>query len=1412
MLLWNQRKNIAISAWNGTMCRLCLRLVCVCLLTAAGRAVAQPPRLYSFEQGLRSSNISSMFVDRDNFVWVSTMEALELFDGYRFHNIDCTNRQVGTPFFNEVHQIQQLDANRYWLMTNSGLFIFNNKTSEFEPVPLREDEAQTSLSVTQLLRYPKPGYMIVPSEGYGTYVLNERTLKVDRKLTQQLENLLQNAYVAEMLVDWKNRIWSFGLDHQLLVVDVRRNVRLPLHVTPGAADILRSGMLMSFLEDKPKGRILMGMSRGGVLVYDDATRTLREARGNRSGLFVMSLLRTRAGRLLVGTDNQGLYEMDPETEQLTPVEVGVENVDMRYAKVHMLVEDADGNVIAGLYQRGLLVLPQKVGGFSYTALSPEMNGKNASCVTSFARSRDGMLWTGTDGSALFRSRDGSQPQCVYAGLSSPLVQAVATDRQGRVWCGMWRGGVQVGDDHSFSTPDFLRELATKSVMCLVYDGRDDVIYAGTNGDGVYRIDPARQQVWHIVDGEADFAWVNSLALDSDHQLWISDAADNFCYDIRTGKAVQVRKGSRMLQRAQAFAQFGNYMLLGDNYGLHAVNRRTKKIVDLPWLSAARGQQVKSIQPAGGLVWFASDRGIVCLDSKTGKQKVFHSFDGYSVGEFHRAASLALPDGRLLFGGDNGMVTFSPAAVLQQSPRMKRVRLTGLQVGNTEVTYVADRDSDNVLDASILTATEARFRRGDNAFRIHFSAPEMGEPDRVNYTYILEGYEENWHTTAASNPQAFYARLSPGTYTFRVRAHFEDAPTDRHGAVEQGYSETSLRIVVPHPWYAMWWAYVLYALLAIAIGYYIFRNVKARQRARARLRESMHKEQMKEAQLRLFTSIAHELRSPLTMILSPLKLLMNGVSDESRLSNYHIMERNCNRLLKVVNQITDVRKISNGQFRLHFQETDFLPYANDIMSSFMGLAVVKNIAFTSEWEDTQVKVWIDPLHFEKILTNLLSNAFKFTPKGGRIIVRTICRRNEVEGQRFLDDQRVEECLEMKVYNSGSHIDEHDLTRIYERFYQSSSAQGTTGSGIGLNLAYELVRLHHGTIEVHNVEPDGVEFIVRIPMGNAHLTPAELNEEAAPAPAPVTTEGGGSDAAQPQTEADLETEADRNAERVEPFVADNNTDGQKELKERASVLLVDDDEELLDYLKTQLRDDYHVTTATSGNKAWAEVLAVRPDVVVTDIRMPDGDGYGLCRRIKGNPETDHIAIIMLTSEQGEDSRQKSLDLEVEHFLPKPFNILMLKSALTQVLKVRDSIRNRMRRTEIGHNYSAMTVESGEEKLIKRVHDVVMQHIDESEFSVEQLSAEVGISRVHLNRRLKQLYGITPSAYMRSVRLKQAAYLLVNNKLAVSDVAYRVGFSSPSYFSSNFHEFFGMAPKEFVAYYSDNMNEEALRELLK
>jgi signal transduction histidine kinase/AraC-like DNA-binding protein len=713
-----------------------------------------------------------------------------------------------------------------------------------------------------------------------------------------------------------------------------------------------------------------------------------------------------------------------------------------------------------------------------------------------------------------------------------------------------------------------------------------------------------------------------------------------------------------------------------------------------------------------------------------------------------------------------------------------IRFTELNINNKIIEYDSKIHSGTILDTTISMTSHFRLCSLDNFFTIGFTTHGLSNPQNVKYVYNLKGYESIWHYTNASNAKVTYINLPPGTYNFFVKSYY--------GKKNEQMTSRSVKVIVTYPWYWSTLAKIFYLLFALAFVYFLYRYYISQREYRKQLETAKNNAKIKEAELTVFTNVAHELRTPLMLIISPLKILQENATDDISKDLYHIMYHNSMHILQIVNQLMDIQKIDYNQLKLHFKKNDLISLIKDSMKSFNNIATTKQIDFSLESsEKNSLMIWVDDAHFDKIIYNLLSNAFKFTPPTGKILVRIGHQTNE--GQ--FKNKHIVEFAEIHVFNTGSHISDQDLNHIFEYFYQGGDYSTSAGSGLGLSLAHNLVILHHAQIEVQNINTEGVEFTIRIPLGNAHLTDKELELD--------------------KTVSEEETSAKKNIDAIseKDFVetAEILQEKENEQKQKHTILVVDDDEDFCQYIKKELVN-YNIVISNSGNKAWKYILGNHPDVVVTDIFMPDGDGYELCRHIKSNLETNYIPVIILTADTSESTEIQSMELQADRFLTKPFNKHILNGAIEQAIKVRENISGKVHRKEMGYNYKELSIDSADDKLVKKVIEYIKEHIEDVDLSVEKLSQKIGISRVHLNRKLKEILGISPSNLIKSIRMKQAAYLLVNNKVNISEVAYKVGFTSHSYFSYNFHAYFGMSPKEFIIYYSENADKENIKKLLE
>lgn len=1304
-------------------CRVLLMSV---LIILASEATAQNARLFTVQDGLHTSNFKSISIDSQGCVWLSGARLLTRFDGKSFHNLPTINRNTGQPLFSICNGVKEYGGGLYWVYTSNGLFLLDVRTNSYERIMLNEQEDSVhGYFVNKVNDYVTPEQVLVTTDGGGTYVIDKASRKVNKEASRQIIDVIGNSFLVNVMKDSHNIVWANTISKELVAVDLSTMQRKPLSIDEEAQDILKTSTVMSICECG--GKIYFGLSQG-LLVYNAVTNRVSVVNGISCTVKAMNV--SKDGRLFVGTDSYGIWMLNPEDDSIQLYQNTAAPFDLTYAKVSDLIEDADGNLMVEVMQKGLLVIQKGKGAFKLTGLSAKGDGTNISCITSIAFGHDGSQWAATDGYGIFRV-DAGGTHTVNEGLRSSLVQTIVVDKRGTLWCGTYGGGVQTleGGRWSLGQDNWLAPLANELIMHLCYDEKEDVIYVSTNGEGLRRLDLSA----HVIDKfnykKLANHWLVMSYLDSLQTLWTCSSNRVSFINLRTRKEGVFEYEGQNFFEIDDIKQAGDEIILASSSGVFFHNIRTGKTSLVDTSCGLLSNDVRSVVVKNEYVWVSTIMGVASINLKTHHVTNYTSFFGYFTGEFHRTTAALSPDGRVMFGGDNGILSFVPQDVQTRKKDISDIFFTSLLIGSDEVDYPADNE---MLDAAIMYAKTIHLKPSNNSFTITFRSPDITDPDRIHYDYILKGHDSQWHNNT-SIPQASYVSLPAGRYTLVVRAYYEDFPEN---AVEK-----TIDIVVDAPWYATTIAIIVYCLMAILLVSVMYRLWRERKQQQQIIKEELAARERRDEKLRMFTSITHELKAPLMMIESPLKELAIDEQDERKLELYDIMQRNCQKMMDVVKQITDIQKIDQGKFVINLEEHDYVKYANHVFEQFRGIAAVKNISFIIEHNEPELYMFFDENHFDKILSNLLSNAFKFTPNGGKIIVRS----GIVGGN-----------VDLSIYNSGSHLDEEDMKHLFERFYQGSAGNNSTGSGIGLNLTNELVKLHNGTITVTNIDPDGVEFHLTFPFCNPEF---------------------------------------------------NTANG------RTSVLLVDDNRDIIEYVKSQLEKDCNVQVAFSGNQAWNLLLKQHPDVVVTDYQMPDGDGMELCQNIKANPETDSIPVIMLTGEGSEVIKLRSLNIQVDHYLEKPVSMTLLRSAIAQVMRVRETMRNRMVRIDMGANLANSNITVNERvDIFTLINESIRKHISDSDFSIAQLCTDVGMSKTQLHRKMKSHYGITPNIYIKTYRLKQAAYMLVHNDVNISEVMYAVGFNSPSYFASSFRDCFGMSPREFVACYKGSDDEEILNKLLQ
>jgi DNA-binding response OmpR family regulator/nitrogen-specific signal transduction histidine kinase len=535
----------------------------------------------------------------------------------------------------------------------------------------------------------------------------------------------------------------------------------------------------------------------------------------------------------------------------------------------------------------------------------------------------------------------------------------------------------------------------------------------------------------------------------------------------------------------------------------------------------------------------------------------------------------------------------------------------------------------------------------------------------------------------------------------------------------------------------------------------------KEQDRLRLQAHIHAEEMGEAKLRFFMNMSHEIRTPMTLILTPLLSLIKNDTDPNRKGVYETIRRHAERILSLINQMMDLRKIDKGQMQMRMRETNLVGFAKDIYNLFDSQAKAKQIKFLFNHDSEEIPVWIDRQNFDKVFMNVLSNAFKYTPTGGEIGIRLTHNA---------------ESATIAIYDNGEGIPEDKINKIFDRFYQTPTTVNDryVGTGIGLDLTRSLVELHHGTITVHNLEK-GCEFVITIPMGNSHLNPDEIliDDE--------TTE---------TITPELILEEEPEPEPTNPMaevMAQNR---------RMTLVIAEDDEEIRNYLENELSSDYEVHACTNGREALGEIIRTKPDLVLSDIMMPEMDGNTLCTRLKTNPNTNSIPVVLLTAKSRDEDKLEGLETGADAYIVKPFNMDILRRTIINLINKHRLLRLKYERNDnLEEQVDEIRLKSPDEKLLERIMECINKNLNNSDLSVDMIADTVGISRVHLHRKMKDLTGQTPHDFIRNIRLKKAAQLLANQGMNVTEVMYACGFANSASFSTVFKKFYGMSPRDYM-----------------
>ena len=1306
---------------------------------------AQMGKHFDADKQTSSSLTTQVFQDRDGFIWVATRNGLNKYDGYQFQILKKEKKQDLGMASNYVNCMLQDRQGLFYIGMYGAFQTYDGE--RFHDVRTYDQHRKMTPCYITCLLQRQNGEVMVGTAGHGLLRMT------DRETAHEVAGTLRDLHtVHRMAEDQQGRLWLVTDSQGLWCYDGKTAKRY-------FDNDEQRNTLRSVCIDRDN-HIYVGTANAGLFRLEGDHFVHISLTGDRH---ISALYVNQQGDIMIGYDGQGLAIYHPKTGRLTDNPYYSRDVDLATAKVYSITEDYNGNLWLGLLQKGVYMQPANETGFKYMGYKlGTRNTIGVACVTSIWKSRNGYVWVGTDKDGLYCLTSDGKPVKHFRDHFPATILGLCEDYQGRMWIGSYKEGLGWIDTKTLAYHAYpLSGSTTQSVFDMEVDRRGR-LWIGTMGLGLLRLDIQSGDVksYTMRDNAADNRKVNSIANDFISQVSLSPdgrriyAATTMgvcAMDIETENWLSTFGGENCLNYgtpARIAREFGDKLCIGTNDGIICYDLKQHQTERHSMDDGLTDNGISSIQlDKDGHLWIATDHGLCCINTKTKKTTSYFVDNGLQSNEFSDGASFCTDDGYLLFGGLGGITWFHPRD-LRQNKWHAEVKLTGLAVNGEQVTATTRSGWWQVADTTVIASDHFDLSSSDNSFSLRLSTLTYDNPEHIVYRYRIN--DEEWVRMQPGINEITFSHMSPGTYRFCVVA-------DRN---TQSTPERCFTIVVHAPWYRTTLAYILYALALVGL-FLLYRQQRHRkEQDHLRLQEHIHAEEMADAKLKFFMNISHEIRTPMTLIVTPLLSLIKQDDDPHRRSIYETIRRNAERILGLINQMMDLRKIDKGQMQMHMCETDLISFVGDIHTLFTQQAKSKSIQFTYEHDTQLLPVWIDRDNFDKVIVNVLSNAFKFTPTGGEIRISITH-----------DEQHVT----IVVYDNGEPIPADKLEKIFERFYQSPSTINDRwqGTGIGLDLTRSLVELHHGTITARNMsDGKGCEFVITIPMGNEHLTAAEMLMEK-------------QDVSHTSSSLIIDDTADV------PETVELPKPGH-----RQKIVIVEDDTDIREYLASELSGDYDVLTSGNGRDGLSEVLRSLPDLVISDVMMPEMDGHTLCTKIKSNPTTSHIPVIMVTAKNRDEDQLEGLETGADAYIVKPFNMDILRRTIVNLIHTHQMLRLKYGRNDkLEEQVENIEMKSPDDKLLERIMAVINRNLSNSDLSVDGIASEAGISRVHLHRKMKELTGQTPHDFIRNIRLKQAAHLLSQPGMSVTEVVYACGFNNAASFSTIFKKFYGMSPREYM-----------------
>jgi len=1325
------------------------------------------------EDGLSNNYVVSITQDRQGFMWFATELGLNRFDGKKIKiykkNSEKSQKSISGNELNKVYADKYDDI--IWIATQrEGLNLFDCKTGMFTHFRASRDNPSGLITndITDVIN-SKDGNIWLSTYHFGIDYYDKKSKTFKHFNQNTIPGLVSNN-VWSVNEDSRGYLYIGHVKAGLSVISLNDMTVKNYRHDPHNENSLPGNEVKAIYVDN-NDNVWIGTNNGLALFNTEREifTIFRHDPANRKSLvadYVYSINQLNDGRLYVGTDRGGVSILDirqsmfvdPNNVSLHNITYSDDNRGFSHPTIHSVYQDSFNNIWFATYGGGVNFIshdPPFFNTWSYSPIPTIDNRLSNPIAWGLCTDKDDRVWVGTDGGGINVYENGKRIELINKNngiLKDNTFLAAIKDTENNLWFGTYRGGIYRYDDEKkalnrFDIKDFILDI-----RCFYEDDEKNMWIGVSNG--LYRYDMKSRQgeLYSTANSDLPDNFIRAITKDNNGNLWIGFFGEGLCILDKNMKIVNRLKTNQGL-----LSNTINYLLkddagqiwaaTGEGLVLFKEPRNTEDFVIYNEKDGLENTHIRAIaQDKKGNIWMSCIGGI---SRYMNEENRFYNYDHSNrvpLGDFMGGSVTKDSKGNIYFGSQNGVCYFSPESVPTYI-ELPPTTVTGFKIYNNQLEM-----SDNQTD--LLSYSNIKLDYSENTFNVSFSILDYSLNQLVEYSYMLKGLDDIWYNTQGDNSVTF-RNIPPGKYRLLIKSRVKN----------QEWSDdfTSLDIKINPPVWFSWWAKTIYIIIVVLITLFILHFYKRKLELENTLtlekRNHLQEQELNNERLRFFTNITHELRTPLTLILGPLEDLESDPNlPEKYSSKISVIHRSTTRLLNLINQILEFRRTETQNKKLSVYKSDISQLVHEVGLKYKELNINKNIKFDIFIETQNTDIYFDPDIVTTILENLLSNAFKYTQKGN--IILTLREVKEVNVKY----------TEIEVRDTGRGIAPESLTKIFDRYFQGEKEQQISGTGIGLALVKNLVSVHQGQIFVESKQGVGTSFRFRIVSDNSYPDALHIDKEAK----------------------DLNEE---NIKQEKLYASDN----------KQIILVVEDNQDILEYIYDSLSEQYKVYTAENGKAGIKEAFEHIPDIIVSDIMMPEMDGFELSKIIKEDVRTSHIPIILLTAKDSIQDKTEGYTIGVDSYITKPFSASLLQSRIINLLDNRKKLAEIINRNATNKNTIITdSLNRIDNEFIEKITGIIKENLDSDKIDVAFIAEKMNMSHSTLYRKIKALSGISVNEFIRKVRIKNAEKLLLTGKYTISEISYMVGINSITYFRQCFKEEYGMAPSEYIKKIMNNNSD--------